>query len=273
MSLADQSINLTQTPLFQHYVQTLLGGDRPACRQIIEKAADCGVGARQLLLELCWPAQEAIRELYKEHRISLASHHMATRLNRATVDRICGSLSMEAEIGRKVLLICGDNEPEELGGQITADLFEAAGFEVKFLGGGIPNDEVLHILGHWRPDLLCLFATMPQDMPAVRKLIDYLRDVNSQPNLQVMCCGGIYKRADGLAEEIGADLFARDAEDAIRVALESPGRRATVDQQTVGRTRRIRKAEAKKARVTSSGRRAPVLEEIDASEDDQREAA
>jgi methanogenic corrinoid protein MtbC1 len=271
MSLTSDSINLTETPLFQHYVQTLLTGDRPACRRILDKAADCGVGPRQLLLELCWPAQEAIRELYRQNKISLASHHMATRLNRATVDRVCGSLPMEAGRDRKVLVICGDNEPEELGGQITADLFEAAGFEVKFLGGGIPNDEVLHLLGHWRPDLLCLFATMPQDMPATRKLIDYLRDVDSQPNLQIMCCGGIYKRAEGLAEEIGADLFAQDPDDAVGVALASPHRRATVDQQTVGRTRRIRKAEAKKARVTPKSRR-PVIEEI-GDDGEQREAA
>jgi methanogenic corrinoid protein MtbC1 len=267
-----KKINLTDSPLFQHYVQTLLTGDRPSCRRIIEKAADCGVVPRQLLLELCWPGQEAIRELYRQHKISLASHHMATRLNRATVDRICGNLRMEPANGRKVLLICGDNEPEELGGQITADLFEAAGFEVKFMGGGIPNDEVLHILGHWRPDLLCLFATLPQDMPAARKLIDYLREVNSQPNLQVMCCGGIYKRAEGLAEEIGADLFACDADEAVRVALSSPHRRATVDQQTVGRTQRLRKAEARKSRPAVNGRRTPVIEEIETDES-QREAA
>ena len=273
MSLTAEPIVLTHTPLFTHYVETLLSGDRPKCRQLVEKAAGCGVQPRQLLLELCWPAQEAIRELYKDHRISRAAHHMATRLNRATVDRICGNLPMSAAIGRKVLVVCGDNEPEELGGQIASDLFEAAGFEVKFLGGGIPNDEVLHILGHWRPDLLCLFATMPQDMPAVRKLIDYLRDVNAQPNLQVMCCGGIYKRAEGLAEEIGADLFARDAGDAVEVALAHPHKRATTDQQTVGRSRRVRAAEEKKSR--GLGRRAPVIESVGRGddEDDVREAA
>src|SRR5690606_33446497 len=211
---------------------------------------------------------EAIRELYRESRISLASHHMATRLNRATVDRICGNLPMSGPNGRKVIVVCGDNEPEELGAQITADLFEAAGYEVKFLGGGIPNDEVLHILGHWRPDLLCLFATLPRDMPAARKLIDYLRDVNGQPNLQVMCCGGIYKRAEGLAEEIGADLFADDVGDAVTVAMENPHKRASVEQQTVGRGRRVRKSDAKKR----SGGRTPVIEEVD-GDDGNREAA
>ena len=82
-------------------------------------------------------------------------------------------------------------------------------------------------------------------MPAARKLIDYLREVNSCPEMQVMCCGGIYKRAEGLAEEIGADLFAPNAADAVRVFETNPARKATVDQQTVGRTRRIRKAAAR----------------------------
>jgi len=65
--------------------------------------------------------------------------------------------------------------------------------------------------------------------------------------MQVMCCGGIYKRAEGLAEEIGADLYAPDAAEAVQVANANPTRKATVDQQTVGRTRRIRKAQARKA--------------------------
>jgi hypothetical protein len=91
-----------------------------------------------------------------------------------------------------------------------------------------------------------MFATLPTNVPAVRKLIDYLREVNSCPEMQVMCCGGIYKRAEGLSEEIGADLYAADASAAVEIANENPSRKATVDQQTVGRMRRIRKAAARK---------------------------
>ena len=245
MSLSPSTLNLSQTPLFQHYAEAILAGDRPKCRELIDKAADCGVPPKQLLLELCWPAMEAVRQLFKDHRISLASLHLATRLNRAVTDRICGNLPIDRSNGRKVLVTCGGAEPEELGGQITADLFEAAGYEVKFLGGGVPNDEVLHLLGQWRPDLLVMFATLAADMPASRQLIDYLRDVSRQPNLQIMCCGGIYARAEGLAEEVGADLYAADASDAVRVAGENRHVRATADQQTVGRNRRVRKAAEK----------------------------
>jgi hypothetical protein len=114
----------------------------------------------------------------------------------------------------------------------------------------VPEDEVLGLIGSERPDLLIMFGTLPSGVPAVRKLIDYLREVNSCPAMQIMCCGGIYKRAEGLAEEIGADLYAPDAAEAVKIANANPDRKATVDQQTVGRTRRIRKAQARKAQVT-----------------------
>ena len=267
MSLSPQTLNLSHTPLFQHYAEAILAGDRAKCRELVEKAAECGVSPKQLLLELCWPAMEAVRQLHKDARISRASLHLATRLNRAVVDRVCGNLPVDASNGKKVLVLCGGAEPEELGGQITSDLFESAGYEVKFLGGGVPNDEILHLVGHWRPDLLVMFATLPADMPATRQLIDYLRDVSRQPNLQVMCCGGIYERAEGLAEEVGADLFAADAADAVRVAQENPHKRATVDQQTVGRTRRARKAAQTAASAKPRGPM-PVMESTSDEADD-----
>jgi hypothetical protein len=75
--------------------------------------------------------------------------------------------------------------------------------------------------------------------------------------MQVMCCGGIYKRAEGLAEEIGADLYAADAVGAVQVANENPARKATLEQQTVGRTRRIRKAAARKTAKAARQQRLP----------------
>ena len=106
-----------------------------------------------------------------------------------------------------------------------------------------------------------MFGTLPSGVPSVRKLIDYLREVNSCPEMQVMCCGGIYKRAEGLSEEIGADLYAPDAAEAVRVANAHPTRRATVDQQTVGRTRRIRKAAQRKQQHPPT-RIAPVVAQV-----------
>ena len=232
--------------LTQKYVEPLLTGDRQVCRKVIEAALAAGVTPFELLTQLVWPTMERIQTLFRDDQISAAAINLATRLNRQITDQLTARLPKAPSNGKKVLLFCGDDEPEELGGQICADLFESEGWTVKFAGGGVPEDEVLSMIGNERPDLLVMFGTLPAGVPAVRKLIDYLREVNSCPDMQVMCCGGIYKRAEGLAEEIGADLFAAEAQDAIRVAAASPTKRATVDQQTVGRMRRIRKAQLRR---------------------------
>jgi methanogenic corrinoid protein MtbC1 len=232
--------------LRESYLAALLAGDRVTARQLVDDALARGTPAYELLNDLVWPTMEHIQHLYREDRINISNLNMGTRLNRSITDQITARLERTPANGKKVLLFCGDDEPEELGGQICADLFESAGWDVRFAGGGVPEDEVLEMIGQFRPDLLVMFGTLPSGVPAVRKLIDYLREVNSCPNMQVMCCGGIYKRAEGLADEIGADLYAPDAAAAVDVADGNPQKRASVDQQTVGRMRRIRKAAARK---------------------------
>ena len=233
------------------YYENLLAGDRAVCRELVLAALEQQLTPYCLLTELVWPTMELLQQLYRDDRISIAALNLATRLNRSLADQLTGLLDRKPSNGKTVLILCGDDEPEELGGQLCADLFEVEGYKVRFAGGGVPDDEVLKLIGELRPNLLVFFGTLPSGMPAVRRLIDYLREVNSCPEMQVMCCGGIYKRAEGLAEEIGADLYAPDAAAAVQVAMCNPMRKATVDQQTVGRTRRIRKAAARKAQLVS----------------------
>lgn len=252
---------LIDTNLSRSYLETLMAGNRQACRTLIEDALRCGLEPVILLNQLIWPTMERLQELYKDDRINQAVFNMGTRLNRSITDQLTAQLPRKEANGKKVLIFCGNDEPEELGGQICADLFEADGWNVKFAGGGVPEDEVLGLIGQERPDLLIMFATLPSGVPHVRKLIDYLREVNSCPNMQIMCCGGIYKRAEGLAEEIGADLYAPDAGCAVQVANDNPGKRAHVDQQTVGRTRRIRKAEIRKATLAEKAAVTPEFPE------------
>jgi methanogenic corrinoid protein MtbC1 len=237
---------LVSNSLSQQYLEPLLTGDRTACRACIDTALSRGIGEYDLLVKLIWPTMELIQTLYREDRITQSTLNLATRLNRTITDQLAAKLPRAASNGRKVTIFCGDDEPEELGGQLCADLFESDGWTVRFGGGGVPNDEILKMIGDQRPDLVVMYGTLPSAVPSVRKLIDYLREVNSCPDMQIMCCGGIYKRAEGLAEEIGADLYAPDAAAAVEVANDNPSKKASYEQQTVGRTRRIRKAQARK---------------------------
>jgi methanogenic corrinoid protein MtbC1 len=123
-----------------------------------------------------------------------------------------------------------------------ADLAEADGYEVLFAGGGVAADEILAEVAERGIDILLMFASAPQDAPGIRQLIDTVRSVNACPNLQIVVGGGVFNRAEGLAEEIGADLWARDPEELLAKLVTERARRAGAEQRTVGRTRRLTKA-------------------------------
>jgi methanogenic corrinoid protein MtbC1 len=223
------------------YLEHLFAGKRCEARELIRATLDRGVSARKLLQLVIWPSMEQVEHLYREGRISRLMEHMATRINRLIADQLQGHLGRDPKHGLRLVVICGDGEIEELGAQITGDLFEAEGWSVWFLGSGIPNDEILEMLAKTRPDVLCVYGTQPSGVPNVRKLIDTIRDIGAHDQMQVLVLGGVFNRAAGLDEEIRADLYAQDARGALDIVHEHPVRIPRPDVPQPGRRRKRRK--------------------------------
>ena len=101
---------------------------------------------------------------------------------------------------------------------MCSDLFESRGWEVYFIGSDVPNDEVQTLCGQLRPEILLIFGTQPQGAPAIRQLVDRIREIGINPTMNIMVSGGVYNRADGLWKEVGADLFAKNAREALAMA-------------------------------------------------------
>ena len=129
------------------------------------------------------------------------------------IDQVQAAYVQTKRRDRRILMFSGPGETDELAGLLVADLAEADGYEVFFGGGGIANDEILREVGQQRPDILLMFASAPPDAPNIRNLIDRIRGVGACPDMQIVVGGGVFNRAEGLAEEIGADLWATTPRD------------------------------------------------------------
>lgn len=208
------------------YVRALIAGDRRTARRCVAGLLAAGSDATTIYHELLWPAMEAIEQLFSADRINTAAEHMATRINRHLADQLQAHLPQAAAMGRRVLITCADAEPEELGAQMCADLFESVGWTVHFLGGGVPADEILALVGQLQPDLLLIFGTQPSGVPGVRRLVELIRDVGVYPAMNIMVSGGVFNRAEGLWKEVGVDLFCRSAKDALPLAMAAGPRTA-----------------------------------------------
>ncbi len=235
--------------LFKQYVEHLFAGHRAESREVIFAAEDRGVPACKLLKNIIWPAMEQVEQLYRQNHISRVVEHMATRINRMIGDQLQGYLARKPKSGRRIIVTCGDGEIEELGAQITADLFEAEGWSVWFLGSGVPNDEILQLVGQLRPDILCIYGAQPQGVPNIRKLVELVREVNAVSDMQIMVTGGVFSRADGLADEIRVDLYAPNAKEAVQVAEEHPVRIPKPDVPQPGRRRKRKSGKTASAKM------------------------
>jgi len=229
---------VNQDQLIEGLFQALVTGDRQSARAMVEQADQAGFSPEDLSHDVFWPTLEAVWKLYRNDQLTTLAQHYATRLLRSLVAQNQARYTQGESRGRKILMFSGPSEQEELAGQIVADLAEAEGYEIYYAGGGIANDEILAEVGNHRPDVLLMFASAPSDAPNIRVLIDHIREVDACPHMQIVVGGGVFNRAEGLAEEIGADLWATTPRELIKALEQEKERRATPDQRTVGRTRR-----------------------------------
>jgi len=232
---------MSMNRLFDRYMSPLLDGRRKECRDVLARALESGTEPRSLYKKMIWPAMEQIEHLYNEDRINIATEHMATRISRVVADQLQLHLPREAPNGKRILISCADDEPGELGAQMMADLFESEGWDVYFLGGGVPNDEILLLVGQLRPEVLLIFGTQPSGVPGVRKLIDLIRGVGSNPTMNVMISGGVFNRAEGLWQEVNADLMAATAGEALTLAAEAEPRKPEIRIPGAPKKRRRRR--------------------------------
>lgn len=230
--------------LVERFFQVLISGDRAGVRALVEETQAEGMTAETLTQEIYWPVLEMINSLYRADQLATLAHHYATRLLRALVNQAQALYEQKPRRGCRILMFSGHGEADELAGQIAADLAEADGYEVFFGGGDVANDEILQEVGERRPQILLMFASSPSDAPNIRQLIDTIRGVGACPEMQIVVGGGVFNRAEGLAEEIGADTWARTPGELLERLLTQRGRRAVPEQRTVGRSRKARTAAA-----------------------------
>ena len=209
---------MSKQNVLERYLDVLLKGDRIACRAVIEEALQSGIPANSVYMDVIWPIMLEIDNLYQQERINSVQRALATRINRTIIDQLQNKLPRKPRKFKKIVVCSAAIDQAELGAQMTADLFESDGWEVRFLGGGVNNDDILSFTHSYNPDILLIYGVCPKSAPDVRKLIIVIREINAWPDMRIMLSGGVFDRAEGLWEEIGADLYASTASNAVALA-------------------------------------------------------
>lgn len=111
------------------------------------------------------------------------------------------------------------NEFHELGARMLADMLEAAGWDVIFLGANTPSEELIKLVRKTSPRFLAISLTMPFSIDKVAVIIATIKSDPGLGHIKIMVGGSAFNADRNLWRQIGADAWAEDPQSAIRQAL------------------------------------------------------
>jgi len=116
----------------------------------------------------------------------------------------------------KVIIGTVQGDIHDIGKTIVATMFSAHGFEVIDLGVDVSNHFFVQKAIEEKVDFLCMSSLLTTTMQNQAKVIEELIKAKIREDLKVMVGGA--PTSQGWAKQIGADLYAENAVEAVKVA-------------------------------------------------------
>lgn len=203
--------------LARAYREAVLAGRRNDATTLISDAVQAGVPVREIYLEVFQPVQRELGTLWEQNRITVAQEHLATAITQLCMSQLYPQIFSTDRNGLSMIATCVGGELHEIGVRMVADFFEMAGWDTRFYGANTPTDSILAAIHEVRPDTLAVSTSMPYNLTSVVDLISAVRSID-KPVPLILVGGRPFNIDPNLWRTVGADLYAADAEMAIRVA-------------------------------------------------------
>lgn len=203
----------------ERYLAALLAGRRRDAFAVADAAFhNKGLDLATIYMGVFQPALREIGRLWEENVISVADEHLATAITEAAMVRLYeGSFRGDAPSRPSIVAACGDSERHQVGLRMLCDLLEARGWHAHYLGASVPAEALVRMVSERRPAVIALSVALTPHVPRLRAMIEALRGALGEETPPIIVGGRPFVADPGLATEIGADLTAGDAAEAVEL--------------------------------------------------------
>jgi 5-methyltetrahydrofolate--homocysteine methyltransferase len=192
--------------------RAIIDGDRENIVGLVEEALHEGLTPLQISNEALLPGLEEVGRRFESNRFFLPQVMLSADTMQAAFTRLKEEMKGEgfASLGR-ILMATVEGDIHDIGKNIVCTLLENHGFEVIDLGKNVPAERIIAEALRHGVDAVGLSALMTTTMAEMRNVIDKLKAQGVKTFTMV---GGAVVTQD-YADEIRADLYAKDAMEAV----------------------------------------------------------
>lgn len=217
---------LPDTPLKRlasTYLLALLEGDRRWASQLIFDALESSDDVPNMYRHVLLPAQEELGRMWLSGEINVAEEHFASQTTKMVMAQLLSKAVPKPPNGKTILAAAAANNQHDIGLQAVADFFEMEGWRTIQLGADVPVSDLVKAVECFQVDLLALSAALHVQIEAVRSAIQAVRSGPRGDTIKILAGGLAFAHTHNLPEEIGADGYAANLDDAIQLGAQLVG--------------------------------------------------
>lgn len=195
----------------------ILNGKAERAVEATRAALDGGTAPQDIINGQMIRAMGEVGQRFQDGKAFVPQLLMAGRAMKAALELLKPMLAGSASttIGRVVIgTVKGDLH--DIGKNLVASMLEGSGFEVDNIGIDVPSDKFVEAVKSYHADILCMSALLTTTMTYMKDVISAIDDAGLRGKVKIMVGGAPVSQA--FADEIGADGYSDNANEAVKVA-------------------------------------------------------
>lgn len=196
--------------------EAVLKGNKNGIGKLTKQALEAGEDAQKLLNEALLPGINQVGEYFEHKKYFLPQLIASAEAMKNSIEILEEKLVSVTEQENMPIVVIATVEGDihDIGKNLVALMLKNYGFKVVDLGKDVPTADILKRAKEERADIIALSALMTTTMQKMREVVHAVKE--SGLDAKVMIGGAV--TTPEFMKEIGADGYAKDAAEAVKVA-------------------------------------------------------
>jgi len=197
--------------------ESIISGDLDTSVQITKEAIVEKIDPQEIIQKYMIPAMDVIGGEFERNEVFVPELLMAARAMKGSLELI-RPLLIERGIEPQGRVIIGTvkGDLHDIGKNLVASMLEGSGFEVENMGVDVPSEKIVAAVQSNRIDIVALSALLTTTMPAMKDVIETLKEAGLRDKVKVIIGGPAVTQE--FCDQIGADGYSENANGAVGLA-------------------------------------------------------
>ncbi len=199
--------------------ESILRGNKEQAIQLAKKSIELRYDPLKVIDDGFVKGVQKVGELWEEGSYFLPELVLGAEAMKAALSVLQPVLlqkNVQRKRSGKVIIGTVQGDIHDIGKSIVATMLSAHGFEILDLGADVPNHVFVEKAEEQKVDFLCMSSLLTTTMQNQARVIELLAKAKVRDNLSVMVGGP--PTSLKWAKQIGADLYAENAVEAVKIA-------------------------------------------------------